>query len=119
MNGTLLPGYVERIATRKDKSVAITLGTQELTPAKAGELFEMQDKLVAIYLSPKDSIPQKELDQVDQLNPEFGGKTQSQRLRNVLYKLFEQNKEGFKDFESFYKHHTEKIIDHFKTKINP
>lgn len=117
MNGVLLAAYVEKIATRRDKTVAITIGTQELTPTKGGELLSLQDKLVCLYLSPKDSIPQKEIDQVDKLDPEVSGKTQSQRLRNVLYKLYEQNAEGYRDFDSYYKNQTEKIIEHLKAKI--
>jgi len=117
MNGLLLPAQIERIATRKDRTVAITIGTQELSPEKAGNLFRLQDRLAIVYISEKESVPQAELDQVDALNPEFGNKTQSQRLRNVLYKLFEQKNEGFKDFNSFYRHHTEKIIEHLKNKI--
>lgn len=117
MTGILLAAYVEKISTRRDKSVAIQIGTNELTPEKAGLLFQIQDKLIVAYLSPKESIPQNELDKVDQLDADLGGKTQSQRLRNVLYKLFQQNAEGFKDFDSYYKAHTDKIINHLKTKI--
>lgn len=118
MNGILIAAQIERIATRKDRTVAITVGTQELTPDKAGQLFKIQDRVVVLYISEKETIPQAEIDKVDALNPEFGQKTQSQRMRNVLYKLFEQNAEGFKDFDSFYKHSTEKIIEHLKNKID-
>lgn len=116
MNGILLPAYIENIATRKDKTVKLTLGTQELSPSKAGELFSLSNNLVVAYISQKD-IGQKEIDQVDKLDPEFGGKTQSQRLRNVLYKLFEQSAEGFKDFNTYYQSKMDLIIEHYKTKI--
>lgn len=116
MNGLLLSVYVEGITTRKDQSVKITLGTQELTPAKAGELFQLQNKLAVSYFSLKE-ISQREIDQVDKLDPEFEGKTQSQRLRNVLYKLWEQQPEGFKDFDTFYKSRTERIIEQIKEKL--
>lgn len=117
MNGIIISSEVERITTRSDGSLAITLGTPELSPANVAELFGYRKKVIACYLSPKDKINQKEIDQVDELKPDLGGKTQSQRLRNVLYKLFEQNNEGHKDFDSFYHHHTEIIISHLKAKI--
>jgi hypothetical protein len=117
MNGSLLSVQVENITTRKDRTVKITLGTQELTPSKAGELFQLMNQIAVAYISPK-SISQKEIDQVDQVDPEFEGKTQSQRIRSVLFKLFSQNGEGFKDFDSFYKSKTEKYIEHLKAKIN-
>jgi hypothetical protein len=117
MQGTLLSAYVENISTRKDKTVKITVSTQELSPSKAGELFDLMNNLVVVYLCPKE-ISQKEIDQVDKLDPEFSGKTQSQRIRNVLYKLFEQNSEGFKDFANYYHSKTELIIEEMKSRIN-
>jgi hypothetical protein len=119
MKGLLLSVIVEGIRSRKDHTVAVTLGTQELSQGQAGELFNFNSKLCAVYISPKEGIDQKEIDQVDKLDVELGGKTQSQRIRNVLFKLYDQNAEGFKEFDSFYKAKTEAIIEHFKTKINP
>lgn len=116
MTGLLLPTYVENISTRKDNSVKITLGTQELSPAKAGELFNLMNKLAMTYICPKD-ISQREIDQVEKLDPEFDGKTQSQRIRNVLYKLWEQDKEGYQQYDNYYKAKTEMYIEHLKGKI--
>lgn len=117
MNGLLISTYVENISTRKDKSVKITLGTQELTPSKAGELFTLLNSLAVTYISPKE-ISQREIDQVDKLDPEFEGKTQSQRIRNVLFILWQQDPEGFREFDMYYKRKTEGIIDDLKAKIN-
>jgi hypothetical protein len=117
MIGLLLSVYVENITTRKDKTVKITMGTQELSPGKAGELFDLMNTLSAVYICPKE-IPQSDIDQVDKLDADLpGAKTQSQRIRNVLFKLFQQDNEGFKDFDNFYRSKTEKIIEHFKSKI--
>ena|SRR5688572_290865 len=118
MNGLLLSTYVENITTRKDHSIKITLGTQELSPGKSGELFNLLNKLAVTYISPKE-VNQKEIDQVDKLDPEISGKTQSQRIRSVLYLLYQQANEGFKDFESFYRNKTEQYIEHMKGKLNP
>lgn len=117
MNGLILSVYVENITTRKDKSVKLTLGTQELSPSKAGEIFNLMNSLAVAYISPKE-ISQKEIDQCDKIDPEFEGKTQSQRIRNVLYKLFEQGNEGFKTFDDYYRNKTEKYIEHLKGKIH-
>jgi hypothetical protein len=116
MEGTILPVYVENISTRKDKTVKITLSTQELTPEKAGQLFGFMNQLIVAYLKYAD-INQDEIDLVDTIDPEFGGKTQSQRMRNTLYILFQQNNEGFKDFNSYYSNKTEKFIKYLKSKI--
>ena len=117
MNGTLLAAQIEAIQTRVDNTLKVSLGLNEVSPSVGAELLGMRGKVVAVYISPKESITQKELEQVDQVDPEFGGKTQSQRLRNVLYVLFETNSEGFKTFDEFYKAKTEAMITHFKTKL--
>lgn len=119
MNGILLAAQIEGITTRKDKTVKIVLGTQELSPLLAGQIFSLQDRIICCYISEKETISQSEKDQVDALDPEFGGKSQSQRLRNVLYILFEKNPRGFTTFDAFYKHHTEQIIENLKKKIDP
>lgn len=117
MNGLLIAAQVEGVRTRKDRTLAVTLGTQELSPAQAGELVQLNGKVCAVYISSKETIPQKELDQVDAIDQEFNGKTQSQRIRNVLYKLFEQDPEGHKTFDNYYEAKTEKYIEHLKSKI--
>jgi hypothetical protein len=118
MDGTLIAAQIENVTTRKDRTLKLTIGTQELAPDKTAFLFSMAHNVIALYISPKETVSQKEIDQVDQLDPEFGGKTQSQRIRNVLYKLFEQNKEGFKDFDTYYHSKTEMYIEHLKSKIS-
>lgn len=117
MNGLLLAAQVEGVSTRKDGTVKVVLGTQEMTPAKAGELLAFANKLVCVYVSPKETISQAELNQVDALDPEFKGKSQSQRLRGVLFVLWEKTNDGFTDFDAFYRYHTEQMIDSVKAKI--
>lgn len=116
MNGVLIPCQIENVSTRKDNTIKIVLGTNELSEGSAGKLFSMLNKFGFAHLSPTE-ISQKELNEVDQLDPEMEGKTQGQRIRNVLYILFTQDNEGFSDFDSFYKNKTEKYISHLKTKI--
>jgi hypothetical protein len=116
VKGIILPAIVEKVGTRKDNSLFVTIGTNELSPNDGGYLLSLHGKLATVYLSPAE-INQKEIDQVDSLEPELAGKTPSQRLRNVLFILFQQNNEGQKDFDSFYKFKMGTIIDHLKTKI--
>ncbi len=57
---------------------------------KCGELFGLRNRLVAMYLSEKETIPQKDLDQIDAISVEQQGKTPSQRLRSVLFLNWKQ-----------------------------
>jgi len=116
MKGQLIAAMVESINTRKDKSVKLVFGTQELNPVEAGQLFQYMNQLVTVYLSPA-SIDNREIEQIDKLEPELNNKTQSQRIRAVLYLNHQQNPEGFKSFDEYYKSKTEKIIEHLKSKL--
>jgi hypothetical protein len=73
MEGLLLPGYVTSIRSLKDGSVVLSVETQELSPMKAGEVFSLRGKLLAMYLSAKDTITQRELDQVDKVQIDMPG----------------------------------------------
>jgi len=112
----LLQVTVENITSRKDKTIKLVLGTQEASPEQVGKLFELLNQLAFILISPK-GINQEQIDAVEAVDVDLGGKTQSQRIRGVLYKLFEQNKEGFSTFDNYYKAKTDKYIDHLKSKI--
>jgi len=108
---------MEGVRTRKDRTLAVTLGTQELSPNQAAELIGMNGKVCAIYITEKESVPQEVIDQVDEADIDLPGKSQSQRLRNVLYVLFSQDTEGHTTFDEYYHAKTEKIINHLKSKI--
>lgn len=116
MTGILIPAYVESIASRKDKTMVMRLGTQELDPVKAGEIFNLNGQLIMAYLAPKGII-QEDVEVIDDIEPEQVGKTPSQRLRAVLYLMWKKDPEGFKDKNLHYIHHMEKIIEHFKNKL--
>jgi len=116
MTGTLLSCLIGGIRSLKDGSVSVTLETQELTPAKAAELFALRNQLAIVYISDKE-IDKSEIDKVDKLKPELGGKTQGQRIRNTLFMLYSESSEGFADFDSYYKHKTDLYIEHLKTKF--
>jgi hypothetical protein len=48
------------------------------------------------------------------MDPELKGKTPGQRLRAVMYRLWEQDAEGYKDSESYYIANMEQIITTYK-----
>jgi hypothetical protein len=118
MDGVLLPVLVQGIKTRVDGSLVVCVETQELSDSKVGEVFGLRKKLAMMYLSPKDIVTQKELAQVDAIQPEErGGKTPSQRMRAVLYILWSQDNQGYKDFPLYYDSKMERYIEELKTLI--
>jgi hypothetical protein len=93
---------VDSIRTNKDGSVKITLVTRELSPEQMAELFISVNKEVLSIDIPEDTTDTK---------------TNSQRLRAVLYKNWELQKDRFDSFALYYDHTMEKIIDHYKSKL--
>jgi len=95
---------LDKISTMKDGSLKITLVTRELPPADLAQLFtSINQEIVSV------DIPEDVSDQ----------KTPSQRLRWVLYKVWEQDhKEEFKTFTMYYNHILEQLINMYKDKLN-
>lgn len=116
MKGIILACIIDKITTLKDRSVKITLDTQELSPTKAGEIFTLMNSLATVYISPSE-ITSREMAQVDSIEPEMPGKSPSQRMRNVLFILWKQDNQGFKEFDSFYKERMETYIQELKNNI--
>jgi hypothetical protein len=112
--GLLLAAIVENVSTRRDGTLKITLGCNEMSSSKSGELVSMQNKIIAVYISPKETIPQSVLDMVDQADVDLPGKTKSQRQRAVLFRIWEMDKEGHKTFESYYSAKMESHISELK-----
>jgi hypothetical protein len=113
----LLPGQIESIASRKDKTVKLTIGTQELSPQQAAEIFSLNQSFCYFAVKP-ENFTKDESDAIENLKTElYTAKTPSQRLRSVLYLNYLQDPKGYQDFGNFYLAEIEKIIDHFKRKL--
>ena len=114
----LLPGQIESISSRKDKTIKVSFGTQELSPSQAAELFSLNQQFCYFAIK-SESFISEELKKVDNLKTDlYNIKSPSQRLRNILYKNYEIDQQGYQDFDSYYISNMEKICDHFKNKIN-
>lgn len=113
----LIGGQIESISTRKDKSLKITIGSQELTPNQSTDIFLLNQSFCYIGFK-QEQFKKDEADLLDSLKSDFEyQKTPSQRLRAVLYLNYEQDNKGYKDFGTFYASEMERIIEHYKTKL--
>jgi hypothetical protein len=114
----LLPAIYEGSRDLKDRSKKLTFQTNEITPEQASNLQVMVQQFVylAIKLEP---FTKEQVDVINTLKNDFDefGKTPAQRLRGVLYRLWEQSNSGYKDFNLFYAFKMEELINHFKTKL--
>ena len=114
----LISAELETITTRRDKSWKLVFGTLELSPDQVAELARAQNK--AVFIAMKiDAFKQEEQEILNSLDTEYEDtrKSQSQRIRSVLFLLWRQSNEGYKAFIDYYNMQTDKIIEHFKRKI--
>jgi len=114
----VLPVILEAVQSRSDKSWKVTLGTNELTPEQVSELTKSLREWMWVGMK-KDEFKERDTEILKSIQSEFefSEKPPGQRLRAVLYKLWELDQEGYKDFQLYYNFHMEKIISHFKTKF--
>jgi hypothetical protein len=116
-NKILIPAILTRYSPRTDKSWGLSININEPTAEQKVIIDRMFQN--PIYVLLKDGeITKEEQSLIDTLEAkEAKIKTKSQRLRNVLYRLWEQNK-GDKTDKEFYDSEMERIIEHYKGKLD-
>ena len=114
----ILKAQIEGIQSRKDNTIKITIGTQELKPSDGGKLLALSNKLCSIGIAPNDLTPEEiKTLQESRLSIDDvpNGKSLSQRLRGALYVYFTQHDTGFSEFNDFYSDYMEKKITNVKS----
>lgn len=100
------------VRSRVDRSLGISLSTPELSTQEKALFMELQGVNSEITITPLDD----KAEGMETVNKEVNTKTQSQRLRAVLFIYWKQ--QGQKEtFEEFYRVKTEQIIEHYKSKL--
>lgn len=113
-----IPSILDAYRSLKDRGLKITFETGELSPEQVANIQYSLNKTGYLAFSP-DPFATHELEEIDKLKVEFddSGKSQAQRLRAVLFRLWEQAPEGYKVSNDHYLAHMEKIINHYKNKL--
>ena len=112
---------IDGITAKKDKTLSLKLGTQELSAEETSYLFDLMGKQLWIGIAET----QIESLEVPEALPEMkGDKTPSQRLRAVLYKIWEHRysgvgirESGYQTFPKFYDDYMFKLCESLKDKI--
>lgn len=115
----IMPAILSDFRSLKDRTLKITFETNEPTPEQLVGIAGANQK--AGYLAFKeDAFKEKERDFLKDLKSDYDdkGKSKAQRLRGVLYRCWEQKNEGYDTPDDHYNHHLEKIIIHFKDKLD-
>lgn len=113
-----LSGIIEGISTRKDKTIRLTIGSQELSPSEAAEVFQLNQQFCYFGIKAEPFV-KVEQDLIDNLKTDFENiKTPSQRLRSILYVNFQKDPEGYKDFSTYYQKKMDEVCTHYKNKLD-
>jgi len=115
----ITPAQLDGYTPRKDGSFSLRFVTNEKNPSEVAQIHQMLDGFGYLYFRAEEQLSKEEIEELDNLDTDLFDqpKTQSQRIRNVLYKLWDQDNKGFDDFKAFYKYHTERIIQWIKDKL--
>ena len=113
-----LSAQLEGMQSRADKSWKLTFGTQELSPIEIGSLGQMQQAICFLAINP-NPFTSDEKEMIENTKAELSetGKTQSQRLRGVLYVNWQNDNQGYDNFHDYYISNMDKVINHFKSKL--
>ena len=95
----------------------MAMETRELNGADSAKLFDLRGTEAWVLISPAELKDEDVKLPTERPDPAMGTKTPSQRLRAVLFRLWEQQHSGT-DFESYYRIRLEGIIDQLKGKLD-
>ena len=114
---------LDGVTRRKDKSLKISFITSlEQSSSELMEVDKLLDSSGVLYFKQSLGLSTDEITQIDKVVLEKpSGKSQSERLRNVLYIYCKQKigKEPTKEqFAEFYQKYTEKYITYIKDQLN-
>lgn len=108
--------FIDGVTKKKDGTLSIKLGTQEMTAEETSKIFDFGNQQIWTAFS-NTSLTPNDIKLPD-FTPEFKGeKSPSQRLKAVVYRLWETTDKK-KTSEEFYRDYMEKIIDHIKSKLD-
>lgn len=110
-----LPAQLLKISSRADRTYKLEFNTRELSGTEAATLLDELMNEGWLLWSPNEmnesDVPDEKADTM------LNQKTQAQRLRGVLFRVYEQN--GSRgDFETFYRRYMEELIDRLKAKLD-
>ena len=114
MKAVQFPALLQKIATRVDGSIIVTLETQELSGADMAELFSYRNALGYVTFTPNAvsdvSVPETHVDD--------NSKSPAQRLRAVLFVMWTQSGKKIDTFEMYYNVQMERILNQLKEKLD-
>lgn len=112
----LFPAAIVKIETLGDRTIKVVQHVSKELPAEeSAKLFSLAHNEGWSLFSSDDNVTEADVPN-EKPDPMTGSKTQAQRLRGVIYRIWEQKgKPG--DSESFYRTYMERLIDREKSNL--
>lgn len=108
-------GIIDGVSAKKDSTLTIRIGTQELSPNETSEIFKFANKQIWVGFA-ETAITK--LDVPNELSEFEGQKSTSERLYAVLFVYWNTKTDKIKSFETFRKDYMEKLITSIKDKLD-
>jgi hypothetical protein len=103
---------------KNDGSFNLSFSTYILSEEAKIQIMKMHNASGVLLFTDKDKVEQDDVDMIDNIDLELGNKkSQSERIRNVYYKIWEQDFKEHIDFKTYYINETNKIIEHLKSRL--
>ncbi len=102
------------MSLKEDNSVKFSTHTPELTDEQLSGLRSLHNKACEMWLKPLDETPEE----IITVDADLNQKSQSQRIRAVLYLLWQKDNEDFSDFDIYYRNKTEKYLNSLKARLD-
>jgi hypothetical protein len=119
MKSLVTTGILTSYRPRADSSFSLSININIPTKEQKITIDELFQQEVVVYLREGSNVTKEETDIIDNVDIDLGStKTPSQRLRSVLFLNFQQKNNNYLDFRDYYKHEMEKLIDHYKKKLD-
>lgn len=106
---------IDGVNAKKDRTLSIKLGTQELSAEEGSYLLDLMGKQLWVGIA---ETPIEVLDVPETLPEMNGDKTPSQRLRGLLYVLWEEKSDKKRTFPQFYEDYIFRLCEQIKNKLN-
>jgi hypothetical protein len=120
MSNLLRTVTLDSARRRKDKSVSLTFITStEQTSQQFIEIDKLLDSSGVVFFKDSENISEEEISSLEatKIDVKVKGKSDSQLLRNVLYRLWEQEETDLTKEEHYHKNML-KVTQHFKDKLD-
>ena len=106
---------IDSVLAKKDKTLSLKIGTQELSSDESSYLLSLMGSQVWLALGETEI----ETLEIPDVVPEMKGeKTPSQRLKAIIYKIWELKTDQKETFPRYYENYMFKLCEMLKEKLN-